>query len=709
MGVNRYGPSRRAVAPPLALLLFALASGLVALPARAAASGSPEPAAAVEASTATAVAKPLSTLAAASATIDVAEVAAGQRGYGLSVFRGEVPERFEVEVIGVVENMQPGTSYILARLSGRGLEQSGVIAGMSGSPVFLDERLAGAVAFSWQFSQGAIAGITPIAAMRALSALPVTPLGPPPGVTPARGAAPASAGVAATAVATDLGVDPRAAVARATELLGIPVAPPTGVLARLAELAYARALPADRLERALAPLRPAPLAGTAHGLAWTTNGFAPATERRLTQWLGAVQPAGRTTNVAEPVLGGAVAAVLVDGDYRLAATGTITDRQGDRLVAFGHPFLGLGPVRLPMASAEVVTVIPSLANSFKLSNIGPRIGLVDEDRQAGIRGRLGVVAPTIPVAITVVRGEVSSRFAMELADAPELLPGLLGLVLYSTLDSATHAGGTQELDLLARLDLGSHGPLVLRQSFDGPDAAFQALIYVATFADFLAKNDFAQVPLLRVDVELAQAPTPRAATVVAGHAHRSLVRPGEEVEITLELVPFRGTPFRETLTVRVPADVPDGRYSLLVGDGATLDTVRMQMATAPPVSIGQVLELVRSFHSRRELVVLGVLLDQGLAVAGEVLPRLPGSMRSLWRAAGSRSATPLALAVEQLMVREAKLPVDGGVRIDLTVERRRPEVAGVSGAASASPPDAGAKPATSGSNPTTKATGGGDK
>jgi len=573
--------------------------------------------------------------------IPIEEIEPGLTGYGYTVFSGREPERFEAEVVGVMRNAAPGTSYILARLSGRGLEKTGVAGGMSGSPVWIDGRLAGAVSFGWPFAHEAIAGITPIEDMREIAVA---------------AAGPASAAPAAAASS--------------------PPSPPVG-LERLA----AADLPHDLLERELARLRPtagAGAAGAVPGIQWSTLGFGAESEALLRRGLGTVAPAGEaaSSQPADPPLvrGGAVAAVLVDGDLRLAATGTVTDILGDRVLAFGHPFLGLGPVSLPMASAEVVTVLSNAYSSFKISNLGPVVGAFREDRQAGILGRLGETAPTIPLTLRVAGGaETPPReFRMRLAEVPQMTPVLLAISTLAGLDAATRAGGSQGLDLAARFRLAGHPDLEVRQSFDGDGAGLSSAIYLLSFAGYLLQNELAEVDIEAIEIDLVQSPRPRVASLVGVNAERTVVRPGDPVRLNLDFTAWRGDTFRRTVEVRVPEDAPSGAYHLFVGDGPSVDAARLSIERAAPVNIRQALELMRSFHSRSDLLVMGVAPGSGLTVAGEVMPNLPGSVRSIWSAASSGSAVPLRLAVVQQDVEPMGVPVEGLVRVDLRVERREP-------------------------------------
>jgi len=567
-------------------------------------------------------------------TMPIEEIVAGQKGYGLSVFRGREPVRFEVEVVGVIENMRPGTSFVLARLSGRGLEETGVIAGMSGSPVYIDDRLVGAVAFGWPFSLEAIAGITPISTMRLLSE------GDPEFNT----------------------LSPRAhrgAVDFESIVRGD--------------------LPESLLVESLSVLKPQLAEGAKSGLLWHLNGFSPAAKQMLSDGLGVTEGlgamvSGGSTDGGDPETlqpGGAVAGVLVHGDLNMAATGTVTDRIGDEVFAFGHPFLGLGPTSLPMATADIVTILGSRYSSFKISNVGEVVGAFNVDRAAGIRGRIGLEAPTVPLVVTV-RGDREQTYEMQLADLPSVTPGLVAVSLISALDETTQSAGRAGVDLVAKFEIGAHGELDLQQSFDGDSASVQAAIYLMAITGFLEQNGFGPVDLESVEVDLKQFARPRTLRLVSGHASQSLVRPGETVTVTLDMTDPNGVDSRRSLDVTLPTGLPSGRYSLLVGDGASANAARLSIEQTNPVTLEQALDYFRRLHSQRDLVALGVFAEPGLSVAGEVMPQLPGSMRSVWGAAASSNAKSVGLAIAQEIVEPLELPLLGMIRIDLEVRRREP-------------------------------------
>jgi hypothetical protein len=603
-------------------------------------------------------------------TIGVDEIQRGQRGYGLSVFAGSEVERFEVEVLGVLRGSSPGSSAILARLSGQGLEHSGVIAGMSGSPVYIDDRLAGAIAFGWNFSKDPIAGITPIAEMRELgTAMPgseTQKTGASPGLLPT--------GDQRAVILSDLlpDIDQKAGSSSGSQGFRGPAAPAVTLKQWLdGELGE------EILAAELRKLVPKVADEASSGLLWTAAGFGETSRGLLQSGLGRVSSAGvmgggeAESAGRELVPGSPVAAVLIRGDLSLAATGTVTDRHGEQILAFGHPFLGFGPVDMPMATAEVITVIPSLSNSFKLTNLGPVVGAFRQDRSVGMLGRTGDRARLIPTTLRIAGdGVIGPReFQLEVARLPQITPTLLAVATLGGLESAGHREGDQGLDLRATLHLKDHGEVVVEQSFDGSGVSVQAALHLLAFSSLALNSSLAEVELESVEVELTRSPQVRLAQIVGAYAERTSARPGETVPVQVELVAHGGERSRQRVLVEVPEDLDEGPYFLLLGDGLSADAARMLVEPAAPVNFRQLLRMLRSLHSRRELVVLGLVRDSGLVLDGEVLPRLPGSVRSLWGSAAAGGAQPLQLAIARQQVEPMTLPMTGMARVDLEIRR----------------------------------------
>ena len=566
-------------------------------------------------------------------TFPIDEIERGQRGYGISVFAGTAPERFDVEVVGVLRDLNPGVSFVLARFQGQGLEKTGVIGGMSGSPVFIDDRLVGAVAFSWSFASEALAGITPIEQMRRLLELPV---GTPDG----------------QAAAAPLG--------------GL------GTLRQLLSREPRRQLLAEELHR----LAPKLGAGYRPSAVFGIGGFDGQARELLAgalEPLGPLAPVGRTEDGASlPPLepGSAVAGILVGGDLELAVSGTVTEVDGDEVLAFGHSFLGTGPMRLPMAKAEVVTVVPSRLSSFKLTNVGPVVGAFDQDRLAGLRGRLGLHAPTTPVRIRI-RGTTSRDYRIEVADIPAMRPSLVAVSALQTLEAASRSAGAQGVDLAMRFELAGYEPLEVRQTFDGSGAAIDAAIYLLQLVGFLELNSWVDAEVESIDLEFTQSARPRAATLVSAHPARRQVRPGQTVDLFLTLRDYRGERFQHTLSVQIPAQAKKGPFYYFVGDGMSVDATRLRIEPFVPRDFEEALELLGSYHSRDDLVALGVTGPvRGLVVSGRSLPNLPASVRSIHGVARGSQDKALALQVVEEVVERFDRPIDGLVRVDLVVLER---------------------------------------
>jgi hypothetical protein len=357
----------------------------------------------------------------------------------------------------------------------------------------------------------------------------------------------------------------------------------------------------------------------------------------------------------------------------LAATGTLSERVGDRVLAFGHSVAGLGDVSLPLAAAEVVTVLPSRYSSFKIANAGPVVGEFVRDHSAGTLGRLGVVPSTVPLDVRVA-GPAAREFHLRLARVPDFLPLLAAVGTLGAVDAATAAGGVHGLDLAIDADLGGRGRLALGQSFDGPGAVGDAAGYVFALLDFLVHNDLAEVEIAGLRLELTPWSAPRTADLVGAHAARTRLEPGEVLELYVDLRAYRGAPRRRTLTIPIPADLPAGRYTLFVGDGASLDAARFALEPVAPVTFEQALDWLGALGTAREIAVLGVLAGRGLGVAGEVLPRLPASMQAIWAASGGGGTRPLRLAIAQRLRFAEPEPVAGLVRLDVELRRPQPSV-----------------------------------
>ncbi len=549
-------------------------------------------------------------------------------GYGLSVFRGQEPERFEVEILGNMAGVTVGDDYILAKLSGAGLEKTGVIAGMSGSPVYVDGELIGAVAFAWPFAHEAIGGITPIGSMR------------------------------------------QQLLAPNSEASRRPMVAWDGV--------FDLSNPEDRLRQWASRLTPTVVdPGQVQPGQVSLQLAASGMSSLARSWFAgpvadlAPAPGAQVDRPLTP--GSAVAGILVDGDWKLSVTGTVTEVEGDRVLAFGHPFLANGPTDLPMAPAEIVTVVSSRMSSFKVSNFGEPVGRFDSDRSTGVGGQIGELAAMIPVSIrhrSLADPDSDpdsglETYSMRMARIPEMLPLLVGLGVFETIGASGHQAGTYGLDLVARFDLGGYGDLVLDSTYDGASAGLQGALQLIQYVDLLHNNPWADVEVKAIELEVTQHPRPMSLEVVEASVDRSTVHAGESITGRMRLRGYRQQDRELPFTIQLPRDVGPGSYHLLIGNGREIDFAEWSVTGATPQTFEQALRLLRNLRSSRTFAVSGLRATRGLSVGGVALPGLPASVAEVLHS--GRTTKPVPWRIESLLEENFDQPLNGVVRIDLEV------------------------------------------
>ena len=421
------------------------------------------------------------------------EVESGMRGTGLTVFEGTRVESFDVEILGKLPNIGPGQNLILARCSGGPLEQTGVLSGMSGSPIRIDGKLVGAVAYSWGFAKTAVAGITPINEMLAIME---------------RDAEPAAARTGSTFVGPDdlarLSRPGRLADFFSTRFEAL-VRRSGGSLPTSIPLAVS-GMPARGLERLSPDL--------------TRAGFLPVLAGRYE---------GRADAPAPPLEpGSAVGLQLVRGDIEMTATGTVTWIDGDQVLAFGHPLFGLGAVDLPLTGATVQALLPSLQQSVRLATPLAQLGAFRQDRPRGVYGRLGVEPRMIPVRFQLSGSAGAGRtFSFDIADDPLMSP----LLLYASLKGILASRETAFGSATARLETGSvikmlaSDDVELDNLFAG-ETAFDYGTGIAPYILYLLMNNtWSQPQIAGINLILDYDETPRVARLRQASLSRYQVCP----------------------------------------------------------------------------------------------------------------------------------------------------------------------------------------
>jgi len=557
------------------------------------------------------------------AQMGVDEIRPGMTGIGRTVFEGTKVEEFKVHILGVLENVI-GTrrNLILAKLEGGPLANTGVIAGMSGSPVFIDGRLVGAVSYSLgSFSKEPIAGITPIAEMTDATAF--------------NGVRPNAAKVHVEFPLTRENLD--IAFRRALNW-NRPFADRPGDAALLGASSI-NGVSGAEIGTLLRPIAtPLMMSGFDPSIsdllsgAFGAQGFIP-TGR------GTMGRAGEKPYEGPLKAGDAIGVMLVSGDLELGATGTVTHVDNDKVYAFGHPLYNLGPTAFPMTRAYVYTVLPSLASSLKVSTTGEVIGAFLQDRAVAIAGKLGPGPKTIPVTLTLEQeaGRGPKRtFHFQLSNDQMFTPLMAAAAISSTLGAYERQYGSATFHVTGSATLNKHDAIAFDNIFSGDQVSINAATYIAAPVAALLGNDFEKVDIDGIDLAITSTEEPRTATLERVWIDDQRPRAGRTVPLKVLLRTYRGDEQIRTIPIEIPANV-SGTLSLLVADGGRLGQLESrETRSSQPRNVDQIVRALN--RSRRGNTIYVKLLggEPGAVVKGEPLTALPPSVLSVLE--GDRSS-----------------------------------------------------------------------
>ncbi len=531
----------------------------------------------------------------------------GMKGTALTVFQGVKPESMDVEVLGVMRNVNgPKGDIILVRLHGTKPEYTGVVAGMSGSPVYFDGKLAGALAFRiGEFSKEPIAGVTPIEEMLEINALDHSSAR-----GPARGQAPTSM---------------RASSPDTTS-------PNQSGITQTASPGESAALPPQSYSNYLKPIE-TPL---------VFNGFSDETLQRYGPQFAAagivpVMGIGSRSDRKQPEpieAGSAVSAVLVRGDMDIAATCTVTYVDPERLLACGHPYLQFGEVDLPMTKATVLATLPSPLNAFKIVNTtgdGRRVRAGSPERHYGRAGR---ESKMIPVTVAMHSGTATKEFHYEILNNARLSP----LAMMATVFNALHGTNQYGEDITYRmngvLSVRGYPEVTLRNMFapqdNGQPAAALAAASIGERFGRIYSNPFdaPDVQGVRLDFDLVR--ERRSARLEAARTDMTEARPGDQIMVETVIRPYRGERLVRQIPIRIPTSTSKGTLRILVSDGDTLD--RMHRGTPMMnrgLGLAPTIALLNKERANDRVYVSLIESDPEAMVADKVMPTLPLSVMNV--------------------------------------------------------------------------------
>ena len=545
------------------------------------------------------------------------------RGVAYTVFQGVKPETMEVEVLGVLHNVNgPKGDIILVRLHGQKVEYTGVVAGMSGSPVYLDGKLAGALAFRiGEFSKEPIAGVTPIADMLEISALDRSPAEETSAIKPS---------VSSVAGKT----------AAPGEALTLPGS-------------------AQGFANYLKPIE-TPL---------VFNGFS---EQAIHLFAGQfasagivpVMGAGSVSNDKQPEpleAGSAISAILVRGDMDIEATCTVTYVDPQRLLACGHPLLQFGSVDLPMNKAEVLATLPSPLNAFKIVNTTEAVGTFVQDRHTGIMGVFDRQPEMIPVTLSIHSGSGVKQFHYEVLNNPKLTPVALMVTVFNALHGVNEFGEEITYRLAGSIGVKGFPEVTMRNMFapmeGGQPSAMQAALSLGERFGRIYDNPYNAPAIAGVKLDFDLVRERRWARLESARTDVTEARPGQDIMLETVLAPYRGERIVRQIPVKIPTSASKGTLRILVSDGETLDRIgRGNPAFGRKLDLASTIALLNKEHSNNRVYVSLLEADPEARVADKVMPTLPISIMNVMD--GMRGNQEMVVSGESNVDETATAPLD---------------------------------------------------
>jgi hypothetical protein len=582
---------------------------------------------------------------------NVEDLKPGMKGTGKTVVRGAKIEEFHAEILGVLKNTSPGRDMVLARLSGLDLEHTGVIAGMSGSPVYVEGKLVGAVAYAWPYGKDPIAGITPFSQMH---------------------------GFVSSFEKRDLAERDKAARIGLKEPLRIDGRLFDTVAVSQSPGAAER-LPDDALW--MTPLQ-TPLAAsgfTPHSLKLLHDAFPSSGLLPVQTGTASAKAAGEVKDIKiEP--GAALAVSLVTGDFDISGIGTVTHVEGDRVYGWGHPFLSLGSCELPLMTGQVVAVYPRLSVSFKMGSPVQPAGVINADVSTGIAGWLGKKPDMLPVTMIVRQepGGETFRYNVEIVRQKQLLPQLLFAALTNSVDMQGELPEEMTAAFRCKFVIDGKEPIVIQDVFAGSTysggrAPTNLYTPVSLIAGQILAQPYAPVRLTKIECETEIFAGRRSAELEGVALESEIVAPGDTLRATVFVRPYKGVPHKVAVSLPIPKDLPDGSYTATIEDG--MSGARAELRGRPDLinsqNVDAVLAGLRLLSSARrtDLNIRVPLPPAGVSLDGKMLADLPASAVQIL---GQTRRTPVQPVGRALV---AKHPtawvIQGSETVRFTVSRAK--------------------------------------
>lgn len=559
----------------------------------------------------------------------LSEVKEGMRGIAQTVFQGNRPTEFNVEILGVVPGaVGPKQDMIVGKISGGGADRTAVFAGMSGSPVYIDGKLVGSISYSFPFSKEAICGITPIEQM--VQIFEKNPN------KQQKADSPRSISFAELASTDWKPSFPNGAVKGSSVLAGSSNPSLSGLIGQ--------------------SFQPIATPVSFNGFSQETlNLFAP---QLMNVGLLPVAAVGGAAKIApmkkfdeNTLTGGtSVSMALTRGDYSMAAAGTVTLRDGEKIYAFGHPFLSLGSSDLAMSESHVVTVVPNINNSFKLAVPDAMVGAMTQDRNTGVFGNLGQAPKMIPVRINVQTSRNNQEtYNFEVANDDFLTPLLLNMTIFNSLTATERGLGQTMVTLDGEVKIKGQEPIKIERRFAGMQASQFASGSVAAPISALLRAGFVNTEITEVNLNFSSIDDSKTANLERISLNKGEVRAGETFEASAFVRTNTGQVFVQKIPVTVPKDTPAGTLLISIGDGGSLQRLS-QANQFVPKNLAELVKTINQIKKNDRLYVQAYRITNGAIIGANELPNLPPSVLATLnndRTAGGFTPTVITALIEQ--------------------------------------------------------------
>lgn len=565
-------------------------------------------------------------------TLPVSQIHAGMHGVAYTVFQGTTPEPMDVEVLGILKNANgPKGDIILVRLGGAKAVYTGVVAGMSGSPVYINGKLAGAIAFRiGEFSKEPIAGVTPISEMLEISALDSTPT-------------------------------------------NIPVQAKS--LPSLTAKTSGPGLPSSSVQTFANYLKPIDTPLVFSG--FSEDAVQKFASQFASQGIVPVMGVGSASDIKQPeplVPGSAVSAVLVRGDMDIAATCTVTYIDASHLLACGHPLMQFGMVDLPMTKAEVLATLPSPLNAFKIVNATETVGSFVQDRHTGILGEFGKAAEMIPVTLTIHGGTTPKTFHYEVLNNARLSPIAISTTVYNALHGVNEYGDETTYSMVGAINVGGFPEVKLQDMYASSDgmqpAAMLAASSIGGAFGRIYDNPYSTPDIKGLQLDFEVTNDRRWARLESARTDVSEARPGDEVTVEVLLRPYRGDAVIEHIPVRIPTSAASGStLHILVSDGDLLDRMGHNQNSQQKFDLASTIGLLNKQHVNNRVYVSVLNEDPEAMVADKVMPAIPLSVMNVMDGMHGQDMTVLGeSSVSEAATKPLDFVVSGAQLLPITIK-----------------------------------------